>query len=131
MSQDNVEVVRRLYFEGWLDAADAPPHLIGAGVEYVNPLDAIDAGVRRGPEFADALRSLAETFPDREHRLLRTYDAGDSVVADVMFRGRGVASGAEVQQREAHTWTFHDGQLLRFEWGRDLAAALKAVGLGE
>jgi hypothetical protein len=30
---------------------------------------------------------------------------------------------------EAHTWTLRDGQIVRFEWGRDLQRALEAAGL--
>ncbi len=30
-----------------------------------------------------------------------------------------------------HTWTFAEGKIVSFEWGRDLGQALKAVGLAE
>jgi hypothetical protein len=36
-----------------------------------------------------------------------------------------------VTQEEAHTWTFRDGKVISFEWGRDLPAVLKAVGLSD
>jgi ketosteroid isomerase-like protein len=52
-------------------------------------------------------------------------------VAQVTFHVRGTASGAELRQNEAHTWTFRDARLVRFEWSRDLAAVLEAVGLRE
>jgi hypothetical protein len=42
-----------------------------------------------------------------------------------------VTSGVEVSQEEIHTWTLRNGKPVRFEWGRDLAAALNAVGLEE
>jgi ketosteroid isomerase-like protein len=132
MSQENVEVVRNIYAKRLLDDSAGHNQLVDLGIEYVNPADAIDPGVRRGSrEVGDALRSLTEAFDRREHRVNRIFDGGEAVVADVIFSGRGATSGAEVTQAEAHTWTFQDGRLVRFEWGRDLTAALEAVGLSE
>jgi ketosteroid isomerase-like protein len=131
VSQENVDVVRRLYADGLLDSAEGHAQLTDALVEYVNPADAVVPGVRRGSEVAGALRSLLEAFDERENRLVRTFDAGDVVVAQVVFSARGARSGAEVQHEEAHTWTFQDGKVVRFEWGRDLDGALRAVGLEE
>jgi ketosteroid isomerase-like protein len=131
VSRENVEIVRRIYTAGWLDRTAGQEHLVHDDWEYVNPPDAITPGVRRGPQAAEALRSLADAFDQREHRLQRVFDAGDRVVAEVTFVGRGASSGAEVSQQEAHTWTFRDGRVVRFEWGRNLAHALKAVGLEE
>lgn len=131
MSQHNVEIVRRLYAEGLLDSAEGHAKLAEQLVEYVNPADAVVPGVRRGKEVADALGSLLETFDERENRLVRTFDAGEVVVAQVVFTARGATSGAEVRHEEAHTWTFENGGLVRFEWGRDLRSALEAAGLEE
>jgi len=50
------------------------------------------------------------------------------VVAAVTFRARSRASDVELTQEEAHTWTFRAGKVTRFEWSRDLASALEAVG---
>jgi len=132
MSQQNVEIVRSIYSHGLLDKVSGHQYFVDADIEYVNPPDAIDAGVRRGgSEVGKALGVLAEVFDQREHRLKRIFDGGDAVVAEVAFHGKGAGSGAEVTQEEAHTWTFREGRLLRFEWGRNLASALKAVGLSE
>ncbi|HTQ68871.1 MAG TPA: nuclear transport factor 2 family protein [Solirubrobacteraceae bacterium] len=124
-----MEIVERIYAEGLLDSDEGHAQLADSLVEYVNPLDAVVPGVRRGKQVADALRGLLEAFDERENRLVRTFDAGDVVVAQVVFSARGAASGADVQHEEAHTWTFRDGRVVRFEWGRDLGSALKAVGL--
>jgi ketosteroid isomerase-like protein len=130
MSQENVEIVRRIYGARMLDDATLV-EVIDVDFEYVNPPDAVSPGTRRGPEVGDALRSLAESFSWSENRLHRVFDAGDRVVAEVTFHARGTASGAELRQDEAHTWTFRDGRLVRFEWSRDLDDALEAVGLRE
>jgi len=52
------------------------------------------------------------------------------VVADVLFVARSGGSKIDVVQDEAHTWTFREGKIARFEWGRNLAVALEAAGLG-
>ena len=132
MPQENVEMVRSIYEHGLLDSAAGHEAFAEAEIEYVNPPDAIDSGVRRGRGIRTGLGSLTDAFDEREHQLRRVFDAGDMVVADVVFRGRGATSGATVTQDEAHTWTFDGtGRIVRFEWGRDLAQALKAVGLEE
>ena len=132
MSHENVEIVRTIYAQGLLDTMPGHKAMADGAIEYVNPPDAVDSGVRRGGrEVQTALRGLADAFKEREHRLQRLFDGGDAVVAEVTFYGRGAGSGAQVRQDEVHTWTFREGRLIRFEWGRDLKAALKAVGLEE
>ena len=101
-------------------------------IEYVNPPEAVDSGVRRGTaEVARAFQSIAESFDSFRHELHELFDAGDSVVAWVSFCTRSAGSASEVVQQEAHTWTLRDGRIVRFEWGRDLKAALEAAGLSE
>jgi len=133
MSRENVEVIRRIYAENLLDRQ--PERLLALTapeVEYVNPPEAVDPGVRRGAtQFARALRNLAESFDSSRNELRRVFDAGDRVVASVSFSTRSRGSSSEVVQEEAHTWTLRDGKVVRFEWGRDLDAALEAVGLRE
>ena len=133
MSRENVELVRRIYAEGLLDGAPEPLLALAVeDVEYVNPPEAVDPGVRRGAtEVAQALRNLAESFDSSRHEVHELFDAGEAVVASVSFRTRSRGSATEVVQAEAHTWTLRDGRVVRFEWSRDLAAALEAVGLRE
>jgi ketosteroid isomerase-like protein len=96
----------------------------------VNPPEAVDPGIRRGrDEVAQALRNIADSFEGYRHELHELYEAGDSVVALVDFCARARGGSTEVVQREAHTWTFRDGLIVRYEWSRDPDAALAAVGL--
>jgi ketosteroid isomerase-like protein len=127
----NVDIVRRIYAEGLLDRELGQLlELSGPAVEFVNPADAVEPGVRRGP---DAIRAAAEggrvSFAWSEHELHRLFDGGERIVAAVTFRARGKGSGVDVSHEEAHTWTFREGMIVRFEWGRDLDAALAAAGL--
>src|SRR3954454_23571436 len=124
MSQENLEIVRSIYLDGLFDAEPERFLALAApDVEYVNPPEAVDPGVRRGTdEFARALRNLSNSFDSHRHELHELFDAGDSVVAWVSFRTRSGGSDSEIVQQEAHTWTLSGGRVVRFEWGRDLKA---------
>jgi ketosteroid isomerase-like protein len=133
MSQENLEIVRLVYEQGWLDRH--PERVLAAAdpdVEYVNPPEAIEPATRRGlVEVGHALRNLQEAFDESRHELRDLFPSGEVVVAAVSFVTRSRGSEAEVVQDEAHTWTFRNGRIVRFEWGRDLQAALEAAGLRE
>jgi ketosteroid isomerase-like protein len=134
MSQRNLELVRRFYAEGLFDRD--PDRIVQEfatpDIEYINPPEAVEPGIRRGrAEVAQALRNSSELFDSSRHELHDLFDRGDAVVAAVSFSTRGRGSGVELVQHEAHTWTWRDGKIVRFEWGRDLGAALEAVRLQE
>jgi ketosteroid isomerase-like protein len=129
MSEANVELVRDIYARRLLDTREGHVELVAMGIEYINPPDAIDPGVRRGPAVAEALDSLLDAFERTENRPLQFFDAGDKVVAAVRFHSRGSRSGADLEHDEVHTWTFKNGEVATFEWGRDLGAALQASGI--
>jgi ketosteroid isomerase-like protein len=132
MLRQNIELVRRIYEDGLLDRdpARVVHEFATPDVEYVNPPDAVESGVRRGRAgVVEALRNSSELFDSARHELRELFDGGDAVVAAVSFCTRGRGSGIELVQEEAHTCTFRDGRIVRFEWARDLGAALEAVGL--
>ena len=129
MSEENVEIVQRIYNDGLIDRD--PKRLVdelaAPEIEYVNPPEAADPGIRRGrAEVNLAFRRARQSFPAYRHELRELFDHGDTVVASVN-RHAGRASNSEVQE-EAHTWTFRDGKLSRFERGPDLETALEAAG---
>ena len=127
----HVEFVRRVYEEDLLDRdIEAIVERCHSDVVFVNPEEAVEAGTRRG---RDALRALGATFADSfawsEHALHRLYSGDEIVVAEITFRARGKESGIDLEQHEVHSWTFRGGRVVRFEWGRDLQAALAAARL--
>ncbi|MGZ8667667.1 MAG: nuclear transport factor 2 family protein [Solirubrobacterales bacterium] len=130
MSQQNLEIVRRIYDEGLIDKD--PEWLLEMAtpdIEYVNPPYAVEAGVRRGPvEVVRAMRAFGEVWEKSRHELHELFDCGDIVVAAVSWYTRSRGSGSEVVQEEAHSWSLRKGQIARFEWGRDLATAIDAAG---
>jgi ketosteroid isomerase-like protein len=131
MSQENVEVVRRIYAERLID--QDPERLVDElatpDIEYVNPAYAVEPGIRRGPaEVAQALRRAHDLFASPRYVIDELFDRGDAVVAALSIYAFGRGSESEVLQDEVHTWTFRDGRIARFEWGRDREEALKAAG---
>ena len=133
MSQENVEIVRRIYDEGLIDRdPEWLLELATPDIEYVNPQYAVEPGVRRGrAEVAQAMRRFAEPWEDSRHELRQLYDCGEIVVAAVSWHIRGRGSERELVNKEAHTWTLHGGRIARFEWGQDVVKALEAAGAGD
>ncbi len=133
MSQENVEIVRRIYEEGLID--QDPEWLLELAtpdIEYVNPPYAVEPGVRRGPvEVVRAMRAFNEVWEKSRHQLHELFDCGDIVVAAVSWYTRSPGSESELVQEEAHSWSLRKGRIARFEWGRDVGKALEAAGLSE
>jgi ketosteroid isomerase-like protein len=139
MSQENVEIVRRIYevFAGdWTageslettlpELADPDIH-IDMTRRVINPAsyDGYE-GVRR---VRDEVREVWAEWTTEAERLI---DAGDSVVVIETQRGRGASSGLEVAgDRWASIWELRDGRVTLFSGYHPIEEALEAVGLGE
>jgi ketosteroid isomerase-like protein len=132
MSQENVEIVRRMYTLA--DQGDeavwdlVPPEVV---VDFSRRL--IDPVVLRGRDQVRAWFEREGEMWEGGHTRWQPeelIDAGDKVLTFIRTGGRGKASGAEV---EAHVWnarTFHDGKPVEWTYfGEDRAAAREAVGL--
>jgi ketosteroid isomerase-like protein len=132
MSQENVEIVRRIYAD--------PRGLIGAGVETAAP-DAEfdftdvypDRPVLKGVE---EMRRFRETGPWSGSPIHmepeRFFDVDDErVLAFVRVSATGRESGAQVEMTPAHEFTIRDGLLVRFKVYADRREALEAAGLRE
>jgi ketosteroid isomerase-like protein len=132
MSEENGEIVRRIYTDGLIDRDPKRlvDHFAAPDIEYVNPPEAVDPGIRRGrAEVILALRRARQSSASCRHELHKLFDLGDTLVGAVS-RHAGGPSSSEIQE-EAHTWTFRDGKVVRFERGRNLEAALEAAGMQE
>jgi ketosteroid isomerase-like protein len=142
MSEENVEVVRRI-LEVW--RGEGPPKgdrfrrdllssgLLDAEIEWVNPPDAVEPGVRRGIEaFARAAQAVTDTFDGVRLEVDEIIlDAGERVVLLATMHVRGRGSSAEVAIQLGHIWTIREGKAVRFEWFNDADQALEAAGLSE
>ena len=130
MSQENVELVRRLYeAQGGpeLDAvteAVCDPDIEWQASEGIGMLNGRTAVLR-------AFEDFSEAFEDWRVVAEELIDAGDEVVGVTHGHGSGKASGALVDAHYAIVFTVHANMIVRAREYATRAEALKAVGLSE
>ena len=133
MSEENIEVVRRVY-EGVTARLKVPRELFDPDLELDQtevPLDVV--GVSRGLEAAEeSLREYWETFEDFQIEVEEVMHADEAqVVTAVRDGGRIRGSDAEVWNRFFHVWTFGNSKIIRLSIHMDRSQALEAAGLEE
>ena len=131
MSEENVEIVRRIY-EAWRHGSLVDSGLLDPEIEWINAAEAVEPGTRRGVEaFAAAAGTVADTFDTPQIAFERFIEAGERVVVIGVLRGRGHGSGVEIERRQGYVWTIRDGRAVRFQWFNEPREALAAAGLEE
>jgi ketosteroid isomerase-like protein len=86
-------------------ALTAPDIVVGTTVEAF-----------RGPEaLLEWLDDGDDAFDDFRVELLEVEQLDGHVVVSMRQRGRGKASGAEVDDRITHVWTLRDGRAIRLQ----------------
>ena len=131
MSKENLEVIRAAY-EAW-NAGDIDsvrdlhhPDVIaryGADWPEPGPFVGRDAVVRQ-------IEELRQTWDSSEAQPVTDFiDAGDRVVAEFIWRGKG--HGPAFAFEGAAVYTMRDGLIFGVEYFGSLAKALEAVGLSE
>src|SRR5262249_55003547 len=128
MSEENVEIVRRVYEQVSAHEWDAPSELFDAEYE-VDLTDAgPDLGVISGVEASEAaLRGYTETFEDFRIELIEVVHVDEQhVVTAVRDGGRLKGSDTEVWNPFFHVWTFHDGKISRRSSERQQEQCLEA-----
>jgi ketosteroid isomerase-like protein len=90
---------------GAIKALTAPDIVVGTTVEAY-----------RGPEaLLEWLDEGDDAFDDFRVELLEVEELAGHVVASMRQRGRGKASGAEVDHGFTHVWTIRDGRATRLQ----------------
>jgi ketosteroid isomerase-like protein len=132
MSQENVEIVRRIYDE-IVTRPEAVRELYASDYEMDTTDIAPDVGVIRGFDAAlEALRPYFETFEDFYIEIEEVVHADEeSVVTEVHDGGRMPGSDSEVRNHRFHVFAFRDGKLVRFSSHLDRNRALEAARLWE
>ena len=132
MSQENVEIVLRIYEE--VSTNGRPPSEV-FDPDYAVDLThaAPDLGVIHGVEASEAaLAEYRETFDGFRIEVTEVIHADeDHVVTDVRDGGRLKGSDAEVWNRFFHVWTFRDGRVIGRSSHGERNRALDAAGLSE
>jgi uncharacterized protein len=88
-----------------IKALSAPDIVVGTTVEAYRGADALLEWLDEGDD----------AFDDFSIELLEVEDLAGHVVASMRQRGRGKASGAEVDHRFTHVWTLQDGRAIRVQ----------------
>jgi ketosteroid isomerase-like protein len=129
MSQENVEVVRRLY-EAFLRGDQSA---IVAGLHPEIEWRSIeDTETRHGHDgVATSVAGWLETWEEHDLKPEEYLDAGDQVVVTTRLRGRGRQSGATVETRYFAVWQLRDGQAVAYREYPSKPVALEAAGLSE
>jgi ketosteroid isomerase-like protein len=131
MSEENVEIVRRLYEALGRGDLDAILELSDPDIRIYDP-DLPGGGEFKGKEQAMAfLKGWREPWDDYSVEVEKMREAGDRVVALTRHRGRGKGSSVPVELADAHVWTFRDGRATHLQTFLDRAEALEAAGLSE
>jgi uncharacterized protein len=129
MSQENVELVTRLY-EAFLHGDQSV--IVGGLHPDIEWRSIEDTETRHGHDgVAASVGSWLDTWDEHDLQAEEYLDAGDHVVVSTRLRGRGRRSGADVETRSFAVWRLRDGQAVAYREYQSKAEALEAVGLSE
>jgi uncharacterized protein len=134
MSQENVEILRRLY-ERWAVGDFSSADLFDPDVEYSrigaqtpdmqgswHGFDGLSAAMREYLRPMAGLRIEAERFFDL---------GGDRVLVLSRHTARGKQSGVPIEHELGDLFTLRDGKIVRFDTYWNRTVALEAAGLNE
>ena len=133
MSEENVDVVRRLYEAVARRDSATVLSLYDPEVEWDargSPIGGL--GGRPVVHGHDGIREMSHAWGDAwesiEYEIEDLIDAGEHVISMLRYRARGRASGAEVVHTDYPVWTIRDGRIVRVVWLHTREQALEAAG---
>jgi ketosteroid isomerase-like protein len=135
MSQENVEIVRRLYAAAAQRDNEAVYALYDP--EIVWDASRTERGGMTGPivrghaSLRQWLRDWYGAWENIHDELEELIDAHPEVISVMTQRGTGRGSGVEVADRLATIWTVSEGRITRATWFPTREEALEAAGLSE
>jgi ketosteroid isomerase-like protein len=130
MSQENVEVVRRMLHAWATGDPDTARAAYDENVVYIFP--PLDAPVSHGVAAMErAVEMWRRTWDDYSVEFDELIDAGDHVVVVQTQRARGKASGIEVELTSATIYTLLGSKIVRGEVFATKEQALEILGLSE
>ena len=133
MSQENVEIIRRM-LDAWnRQDIEVILALTDPEAEYVNAPTAVEPGTRRGhDEIVAVMRKQWESLTGAVQEIDRFHDRGDEIITVGRVSRTMPGSDARISNPLLMSWRFRDGRLVRLEQlgaGPDFPDALKAAGL--
>jgi ketosteroid isomerase-like protein len=133
MSQENVEIVRRLFDAVGRGDVEAAIQYVGPDGEWVNPAYAMEPGTRRGlTGVRTALTALRDSFAHLRFDISQIVDLDERVLVTGTFSGVGRTSEAAFgPQTFGSVVTLADGKVQRYQWYLNAEEALEAAGVSE
>ena len=135
MSQENVEIVRRVYDAAFAQVSGtAMSELLDPDFEFRGIIGGLEEGrIARG---AQQFREVFEkedlaAWEERRFEPEEFIDAGDCVVVLQREYRRGRASGVELETETAVVFEVRGGRVVRIQGYMDPVSALEAAGLSE
>jgi ketosteroid isomerase-like protein len=130
MSQENVEVVRRVY-EEWSRGDFSSGDVFDPDVEF-DMVDWPGQDKSRGlDEMRQSWKASLSAWEDFRAEPTEFIENGPHVVVPTHVTARGKGSGAAVTAETATVWTLDSGKVIRLALHWDAAAAHEAGGLSE
>jgi ketosteroid isomerase-like protein len=132
VSEENTEIVRRLITRVNAENLDAAFSDVAPGAELDwSASEAPDSGVYRGvEEWGRWFAGRREGLADARFDVTEVMDLPpDRVLVEAHMRGRGRASGAQIEALGATVWTIRDGRVTSATLYQTKEQALKAVGM--
>ena len=131
MSQENVEVVRRLYGL-WPDRVLAAEEVLHPDVVIDVTRNVLTPALYHGFDgFRRFLEQVEEEWENLQVEPEEFIDAGDNVVVAVRMWGERRGSKMKAETGAFTIWTFREGLVLRYTSYRTKRQALEAAGLSE
>ena len=136
MSEENVEIVRRVYEAVARRDTATVLAVYDPDIEWDLSRslwgDLTGRAIYRGHEELRAFyREWYEAWGNYEEAVEELIEAGQRVIVVATGHGRGRASGAEVGWTQYGVWTIREGKIVRVAWFETREAALHAAGLSE
>ena len=136
MSEENVEIVRRLYEAAARRDTETVLSLYDPDVEWdfskQLAVRMFGRSTYRGHEGLRAFfRDNFDAFHDFGHVCEEVIDAGEHVVSFGAATGLGRESGLQVDAPRAAVWTIRNGRIVRVVWFESREEALEAAGVRE
>jgi ketosteroid isomerase-like protein len=130
MSQESVEIVRRLYDAFARADFEMALSYLDPEIEFSQPPEMPGGGTYHGPEgVINGLAKWLGAWDDYVVQVQDMIDLGDQVMARTRHRGRGKGSGVELEQEMFDLVTLNGAKIVRISMYLNKAQALEAAGL--
>jgi ketosteroid isomerase-like protein len=132
MSQENVKVVASLV-EAWNGAdAEAILTLFHPDCEVIFPPEVPEPGPLRGQtELRAWVEGFLAAWEFHHAEVVELTGEGDIVLAMLHLTGRGSGSGIEIEETDAHVFSFRNRKITHWRNFSQRSEALEAAGLSE